>query len=136
MDQLVKEFSMVGIAALAVMIVVSMALIRKVLSFVYPELLPIKKVVSGEKRVWYVNRVAEFYNEVGLYFIPYLLAAGFAFIKAPFLYGAIATYGGRFFMAALVATFSGLIVKCVKKKLPAAFGTKIENVESQPGGLI
>lgn len=128
MDQLVKEFSLLGIAAMAVMVVLGVAFTRKILtlSFVMPWLKPDRRKVGNEKRVKYVNRFAEFYNEVGLYLLPYVFAAGFAFINSKFLFGDVSTYGGKLFLAFLVATFSGLIVKAVKKGVPGLFGQKVE----------
>ena len=128
MDQLVKEFNLWGIASLAVMVVLGVAFTRKILtlSFIMPWLKPEKTKKGSSKTVKYSGRFAEFYNEVGLYLFPYIFATGFAFIRSEFLFGKLETYGGKLALAFLVATFSGLIVKAVKKSVPGLFGQKVE----------
>ena len=130
MGVLVLGLTVWGIGALAVMVVLAVAFLRKclTLSFVMPWLKPDKtKSKDGKtKKVTYANRFAEVYNEVLLYAMPYPFAALFAISDNSFVFGELESYTGRLFFAFLVGTFSGLIVKGVKKAVPGLFGQKVE----------
>jgi hypothetical protein len=144
MDQLFQDFSILGLAALAVMIVVAVGMTRKVLTFFFPVLVPVR-TIGADKLTYkstYLNKWARFYNELFLYALPYVWAALLALVKSEFIYGKIATYGGRLFMAFFIATFSATIFKAVKKSIPKSFGTEVatsDNVfeslpEDKPSG--
>jgi hypothetical protein len=131
MGELVYGVTIWGIGALAVMVVLGVAFTRKclTLSFVMPWLKP-KRTKSKDgktKKVVYATKFAEFYNEVLLYAMPYPFAAAFSFINSEFIFGTIPSYGGKLFFAFLVGTFSGLIVKAVKKSVPGLFGQTVED---------
>lgn len=131
MGELVFGLTIWGIGALAVMVVLGVAFTRKclTLSFVMPWLKP-KRTKSKDgktKKVTYANKFAEVYNEVLLYAMPYPFAALFAISDNSFVFGELEGYVGRLFYAFLVGTFSGLIVKAVKKSVPGLFGQKVED---------
>lgn len=123
--------TLIGLASLAVMVVVAVGLTRKVLTFFLPVLVPVRSL-SADKRTQvttYLNKWARFYNELFLYVLPYLWAALFAMVKSEFIYGKIATYSGRLFLAFLVATFSATIFKAAKKSIPKSFGVDVAAVD-------
>jgi len=146
MDKLIEGFSLLGIASLAVVIVVVVAATRRVLEFAFPALQTKESTVEVEQKaeggkgpyrspakvVVFKSQAARFYKEVGLYLMPYFYACLFAIPNIEFVYGPSAeTYGGRVFMALLVATFSGLFYKSVKKAIPGLFGVTVENVSEK-----
>ena len=126
MDNLLKEFSLLGIASLAVGIVVIGALIRKALELFIPSLKKIEVKNSSQKATAFPNKWSKFYNELGLYLLPYMIGAGLAAIKTSFVFGTIDTYGGRLVFSLLVASFSGLFYKALKKYIPGLFGVQVE----------
>lgn len=127
MDQLLQSFSILGLAALAVMIVVAVGMTRKVITYFFPVLIPMKHmdVQAHWYGVTYLNKWARFYNELFLYALPYMWAAVFAIVRSDFVYGPVNTYGGRLFLAFLIATFSATIFKAMKKSLPKSFGVDV-----------
>jgi hypothetical protein len=126
MDQLIKDFSLLGLASLAVMTVVSVALTRRVLELAFPWLAVDKQRSEKVTVVTYVNRFAKVYNELVLYLLPYLWAAVFALAQTDFLFGQIGTYTGRLFLAFMVATFSQLFYKSAKQAVPKLFGVTVD----------
>lgn len=132
MDQLFQDFTVIGLASLAVMIVVAVGLTRKALTFFFPVLIPVRTL--GEDKhsysVKYLSKWSRFYNELFLYVLPYIWAALFALVKSDFIYGKITTYGGRLFLAFLIATFSATIFKAVKKSIPKSFGTEVATTDN------
>jgi hypothetical protein len=145
MDKLIEGFSLLGIASLAVVIVVVVAATRRVLEFAFPVLQTKESTVKVEqpedgkgpyrsraKVVVFKSQAARFYKEVVLYLMPHLYACLFAIPNIEFIYGKSAeTYGGRVFMALLVATFSGLFYKSVKKAIPGLFGVTVESASEK-----
>ena len=145
MDKLVEGFNLLGIASLAVVIVVVVAATRRILEFFFPVLETKETSVEVEQRkggegtykapakvVVFKSKAARFYKEVVLYLLPHFYACLFAIPNVEFIYGPSAqTYGGRVFMALLVATFSGLFYKSVKKAIPGLFGVTVENVSDK-----
>jgi hypothetical protein len=127
MDNLLKDFSLLGISALAVVIVVLSTLVRRVVELALPELKKDERKGSTTKVTIYSGSLATWYNEFLLYLLPYLVASVVATVKVPFIYGDINTYSGRLFFALLVATFSATIYKGVKKALPGLFGVTAED---------
>ena len=125
MDLSTEDINKWGVAALAVTIVVFTALLRKTLTFLFPALRVSKCKDGLQVTTSYVSRWGEFYHEIGLYLLPYLLAPILALSKSTFLFGKIDRYGGKLVFVFLVATFSGLLVKIIKKKIPALFGVEV-----------
>jgi hypothetical protein len=127
MDNLLKDFSLLGISALAVTIFVLSAFVRRAIEMALPELVKDERKAVNSKLTLYSGKFAYWYNEFILYLLPYLVASLLAIGKVSFIYGDIGTYTGRFFFAMLVATFSALIYKGVKKAIPALFGVVVED---------
>lgn len=127
MDQLPNELSILGLCCLAVMTVVVVAFTRKLLTFFFPSLEPIKMVDVQAKTyaVRYGSSVARFYNELGLYLLPYVWAAIFALATNEFLFGQVRTYVGRLFLSFMVATFSATFFRAVKKSIPHKLGVEV-----------
>lgn len=125
MDNLAEQISLWGVVSLAVTAVVFSAFVRKLLAFAFPSLRVTRKKDGLQTITVYASRCGEFYHEIGLYLIPYILAPLFALSKSTFLFGSVDRYGGKLLYAFLAVTFSGLLVKVVKKKLPALFGVEL-----------
>jgi hypothetical protein len=125
MMDLLNEFNPWGLASMAVAVVVATAFTRKALTFFFPTLRVVKSKDGLQTITRYSSRVGEFYHEIGLYLLPYLLAPLLALSKSTFLFGDIDRYGGKLVFALLVVTFSGLFVKIIKKKLPGLFGVEL-----------
>lgn len=126
MDNLLAEFSLIGICALAVAIVVVSGLIRKALELIWPWLTKQEVASVKQKGVEYQNQVARFYNELGLYILPYVVGSLLALIQTSFVYSDIESYGGRWIFSMLVATFSALFYKSIKKVIPGLLGVQVE----------
>lgn len=126
MDNLLAEFSLLGVCSLAVAIVVISSLVRKALELIWPWLAKTEVTSATQKVADYTNQVARFYNELGLYVLPYVIGSLIAIGKITFVFGAIDTYGGRWIFAMLVATFSALFYKSIKKAIPGLLGVQVE----------
>lgn len=126
MDNLIQEFSLLGICSLAVAINVLCALIRRALELFLPFLAKAEISAKKQKVVEYSNRWARAYNELGLYLLPYLVGSTIAVFKISFVFGALDSYGGRWIFSMLVATFSALFYKSIKKALPGLLGVQVE----------
>lgn len=126
MDNLLAEFSLIGICALAVAIVVVSGLIRKALELIWPWLVKTEVASVKQKGVEYQNQAARFYNELGLYILPYVVGSLLALIQTSFVYSDIESYGGRWIFSMLVATFSALFYKSIKKAIPGLLGVQVE----------
>lgn len=122
---------MIGLASLAVMVVVAVALTKRVLLFAFPTLNVTEAISNNTRTVSYQHTWARFYNEVFLYFVPYLWAALFALSKSEFMYGKVKTYTARLFLSFLVATFSALVFKSMKRAVPKLFGVEISSVSDE-----
>ncbi len=125
MDQLTKDFSVVGLCSLSVMVVVITALTRKLLTFFFPVLVPAKNVHEKGTTVLYLSRISQFYNEIGVYVLPYAWVALFSLSKSTFIFGTVATYFGRLLLGVFVATFSATMFRAVKKSLPRVVGVEV-----------
>ena len=130
MDQLTKEFNLLGLACLAVAIVVVVGFTRKFITFFLPSWVPVQNLVLGPDNIKvystiYKSEVAHFYNEIGVFLLPYAWAALLAVPKVTFIFGNVGTYIGRFFLSVFVATFSASIFRIVKKLLPKAYGVEM-----------
>lgn len=126
MDNLIAEFSLLGIASLAVAINVICALFRKTVELIIPSLAKQEVVSAKQKAVEYKNQWARFYNELFLYTLPYLVGSTIAIFKIAFVFGSIGTYGGRWIFSMLVATFAALFYKAIKKAIPGLLGVQVE----------
>lgn len=123
MDSILKDFSLLGISSLAVALVVMTALIRKIIELSWPSL--VKREVRLDdtcKVTKYTSNWARLYNELFLYLLPYILSAIIALTNTEFIFGTISNYIGRLVFSVLVATFSGIFYKSVKKSIPRLFG--------------
>jgi hypothetical protein len=128
MDQIAQQFNLLGLAALAVMVVVLSTFTRKALELAMPWLVKEESQGPNIKVVRFQDGVGvHFYNELGLYLIPYVWAAVAAITKSEFLFGDVDSYIGRLFLSVFVATFSALFYKSVKKKIPTLFGVTVED---------
>jgi hypothetical protein len=127
MDNLLKDFSLVGLVSLAVMTVVCSALFRRVIELAIPSLVKVERKTANGKVTTYKSELSRWYNEFVLYMIPYVCAALFAISKTQFLFGEINTYVGRMFLAVMVATFSAMVYKAVKKAIPGMFGVQVDS---------
>jgi hypothetical protein len=126
MNNLLAEFSLLGVCALAVAIVVLSALVRKTLELIWPWLSKVEVVSKQQRVAEYHNQVARFYNELGLYVLPYVIGSLIAIGKITFVFGSIETYAGRWIFSMLVATFSALFYKSIKKAIPGLLGVQVE----------
>jgi hypothetical protein len=122
MDELVKEFSLWGTLALAVMTYIATFFTRRILETAMPWLA--KKADENASDITYVNKWARWYNKVLLYAIPVVFGLAWAFIPSKFLFGGIETIGGKLFWGATVGWFSGLFYKLIKATIVAIFAQK------------
>lgn len=138
MDNLVSGFSLLGIASLAVAIFIITMLVRRTLEFFLPVLKKKEVTAAKQKVAEYSNQWARFYNELGLYYLPYVVGSIIAAFPIEFVFGSIKNYGGRWVFCTLVATFCALFFKSIKKGIPALFGVQVEEsdklIELPPGG--
>lgn len=125
MTDLLEGFSLLGLASLAITIVVLVGFTRKLVSFFVPSMKKKEVTAAKQRVVEYEHQVARFYNEIGLYFMPYLYACLLAIPEIQFVYGEADGYAGRAVLGLLVATFSGLFYKSVKKSIPGMFGVEV-----------
>lgn len=132
MDNLLENFTLLGVAALAVVIVIISTLSRKVVELALPELVKDERRTSTTKVTIYSSKLAAWYNELLLYLLPYLVASLIAVLKVPFIYGDLDSYTGRFFFSMLIATASAGIYKGVKKSLPGLFGVSVDDADKTP----
>jgi len=131
MDTFLKDFSLIGVCSLAVALVVATALIRKIMELALPVLVKTEVYVTKTHKVTkYQNGWARVYNELFLYLLPYILGALIALSKTAFIFGSIEKYTGRLIFSVLVATFSGIFYKSVKKSIPRLFGLQEESDDS------
>lgn len=128
MDTLIQDFNLLGLASLAVMIVVVVGLTRRMITFFVPSFVPLKMadVAAKTYAVKYSSSAAQFYNEIGVYLMPYAWAAIFALVKSSFIFGKVDTYSGRLFLSFFIATFSATIFRAVKKSLPKPLGVEVK----------
>jgi len=128
MDKLIEGFSLLGLVSMAVGIVVLSALVRRLLELVVPSLVKdeLINVKAGTKTTQYGSELSRWYNELFLYVLPYLVGSLIALSKAEFLFGIISTYMGRFILSMMVATFSAMVYKTVRKAIPNFFGVSID----------
>lgn len=127
MDNLIKDFNLLGLASLAVAIVVLVAFTRRLVELLVPSLVKKEVTSAKQKMTEYTHQWSRFYNELILYLLPYIWAGLLAIPNIEFVFqGAGTSYAGRALLACLVATFSGLFYKSVKKSIPALFGVQVE----------
>lgn len=126
MDNLLAEFSLIGICSLAVAVNVLCTLLRRALELFFPFLVKKEVTAVTQKVVDYSNRWARVYNELGLYLLPYLVGSSIAAFDISFVFGDIDTYGGRWIFSMLVATFASLLYKALKKAIPGMLGVQVE----------
>lgn len=134
MDELINPTTMMAAAALSVAVIFTTTLIRKVVSTFAPWLGKTEVTGTLGKRVEYGSTASRVYNELVLYVLPYLVSALWAIPDLPYLHADINTFGGRLLLSFLVAAFSGLFYKSVKKAIPRFFGVTVEDDESTVGG--
>ena len=121
MDALLKNLSIPGVIALAVMVVICVFFTRRITELTWPHL---------KKKNPYVTRFAQWYNQVILYAIPLAYGALFAAIPSKFLFGDVEGYFSKLFAACTVAWFSGFLYKVFKKLILKNYDVDVKIPES------
>lgn len=106
MDDLLKNLSVPGVLALAVMVVIAVFFTRRTIELIWPHL---------AKKNPYVTRFSQWYNQIILYALPLMWGALYAFIPSKFIFGEVEGYVSKLFVACTVAWFSGFLYKVFKK---------------------
>jgi len=121
MDDLLKNLSIPGVLALAVMVVIAVFFTRRIVELIWPHL---------KKKNPYVTKFSQWYNQVVLYAIPLAYGALFALIPSKFLFGDVEDFFGKLFASCTVAWFSGFLYKVFKKLILKNYDVDVKLPES------
>ena len=121
MDDLLKNFSIPGTIALAVMVVIAVFFTRRIVELKWPHL---------KKKNPYVTKFSQWYNQVVLYALPLGWGAVYAFIPSKFIWGDVEGYFSKLFVACTIAWFSGFLYKVFKKLILKQYDVDVKIPDS------
>jgi hypothetical protein len=132
MEPILKSFTLVGIASLAVAIWFLVSFSKRAIALSFPKLRKVQAVSKTSNTILYQTPFSRTYNELLIYLFPYVWALLLAIPKIDFVYATADGYGGRALFGCLVATFAGLVYKCFRKAIPKLFGVDVEDTGNDP----
>jgi hypothetical protein len=127
MDQAIVDFLNKGTFVLAALVVIANFFVRRIVELVRPDFRPLAG--SMDHQAMYSNRLAMWWNEIGLYALPVFIGANLGLIKGlGFLFDAsIKTPAGHVFYAAVVGWFADFLYEVVQKILYKNTGVALPN---------
>lgn len=131
MDNAITQFLSKGTLIIAVTVVIVQFFIRRSLEIAWPSLKP--QAQELDHKAMYANKVALWWNSIGLYLLPVLVGGTFGWlVKNPMIYGEdVKTVAGRIFYAALVGWFADFLYEVLRVSLYKATGVSLPDPGTQ-----
>lgn len=129
MESAISQFLTIGTAIIAVVVVIIGFFIQRLVEIWWPNLK--KSANELEHKPMYKSKVALYWNEIALYALPVMIGATIGWlVKEPYIFGTIATTGGRIFYAAVVGWFADFIYTAIQKALQKATGVSLPSPDN------